>query len=151
MARLNDLEPCRYLPLPSDTLLSVGWLSRGCEFEKGEVSPVFFEKLQGLCRQPWQPVASAGFHECDLCQFGGPRFTDNMFVPYDGFIYVAPVAIAHYIASHWYRPPDIFLRAVMACPPMNSMEYKKAILANGGRGLVQAGKSHALPQGDMSN
>ena len=137
MTHSYDLEPCRYLPLPSDRLISVGWLSRGCEFAKGEVSPAFFEKLTHLCREPWQPVVSGGFHECDLCQFEGPRFNANLFVPFDGFIYVAPVAIAHYIASHWYKPPDVFVRAVDACPPMNSMDYKKAILANGGREFVR--------------
>ncbi len=141
MTHSNDLEPCRYLPVPSDGLISVGWLSRGCKFETGEVSPAFFEKLNHLCREPWQPVVSAGVHECDLCQFEGPRFNANVLVPFDGLIYVAPVAITHYIASHWYKPPDIFIHAVNACPPMNSMDYKKAILANGGRGLVQGSKS----------
>lgn len=139
MTRLNDLEPCRYLPLASDRLRSVGWLSRDCEYEQGEVAPDFFAKLQRLCLHPWQPVVSAGFHACDLCQFEGPRFTANVFVPYDGYLYVAPVAITHYIASHWYKPPEVFIRAVGACPPMNSMEYNKAILANGGRGLVPRG------------
>jgi hypothetical protein len=96
----------------------------------------FFSKLKDLCAAPWQPVASGGFHVCEICQFDGPGFSDNVFVPYQGRIYVAPVAIVHYIAVHWYRPPQVFVDAVMTCPAIRSMEYKKAILANGGRTLV---------------
>ena len=49
--------------------------------------------------------------------------------------------ITHYIAAHWYRPPDVFLEAVRACPPMRSMDYMKALLANGGRGLVRRARA----------
>lgn len=138
MAHLEDLEQCTYLPLPSQNLVAVGWLSRDSDFPKGEVSPEFFEKLLELCREPWQPIASAGRHGCDLCQFGGPSFSDNVFIPFHGRIYVAPVAITHYIATHWYKPPQIFMQAVEECPPMRSMAFLKAILSNGGRELVRA-------------
>ncbi len=138
MALLKDLEQCNYLPLPSDNLLAVGWLSRASEFLQGEVSPAFFQKLSALCSEPWQPVVSAGFHVCELCQFQGPRFSANVFVPFGGLIYVAPVAITHYIASHWYKPPAVFIDAVMECPPMNTMAYKKSILSNGGREFARA-------------
>jgi len=134
----EDLQPSHHPPLPSDNLLPIGWLTRSSEFLHGEVSPAFFKKLSDLCRDPWQPVVSAGFHVCELCQFEGPRFSANVFVPFGGFIYVAPVAITHYIASHWYKPPAVFIQAVLECPTMNSMAYKKAILANGGRELVKA-------------
>jgi hypothetical protein len=138
MPLIEDLAPCNYFPVPSEGLLAVGWLSRGAAFAQGDVSPAFFEKLATLCLNPWQPIVSAGFHTCDLCQFEAPRFRSNVFVPYQGFVYVAPVAITHYIASHWYKPPKVFVRAVAECPPMNSLEYKKAILSNGGRALVKA-------------
>jgi hypothetical protein len=52
-------------------------------------------------------------------------------------IYVAPVGILHYIAAHWYKPPMAFVEAVMACPPMQSMAYKRELLANGGRVLMR--------------
>jgi hypothetical protein len=137
MAHIADLAPCTYLPVPSEALVAVGWLSRGAPFTNGQVASAVFEKLCALCLDPWQPVASAGVHACELCQFDAPRFRSNVFVPFQGRIYVAPVAITHYIAQHWYRPPDIFIAAVAECPPMNSMEYKKAILSHGGRSLVK--------------
>lgn len=137
MAGIADLSRCDYIPLPGINLLAIGWLSRGDDYPRGEVSQAFFEKLKELCRSPWEPVASAGLHSCDVCQFDGVRFYSNVYIPYQGNIYVAPVGIVHYIAVHWYKPPEIFIQAVMACPDMNSMEYKKAILANGGRELVK--------------
>ena len=138
MTSTRDLDPCRYLPVETDALMAVGWLTRESRFETGSVPEPFFRKLSELCAMPWQPMVASGFHVCELCQFDGPRFGDNLFVPYAGRIYVAPVGIVHYVASHWYRPPQIFVDAVLACPPIKSMAYKKALLANGGRDLVRS-------------
>ena len=84
-------------------------------------------------------MAAGGAHTCALCQCDAPQFSANLFVPYQGKVYVAPVAIVHYIAAHWYVPPAVFIAAVEACPPVQSMAYKKALLANGGRALLRSG------------
>jgi len=139
MASLRDLEPCRYLPLECEALIAVGWLDSEDDYPRGTVSEEFFLKLKSLCRAPWQPVVSGGYHLCSLCQFDAPTFSDNLFVPHGGKIYVTPVAIVHYIAAHRYLPPPVFIEAVLVCPPIKSMEYKRAILANGGRGLLRSG------------
>lgn len=136
MAHFKDLERCAYFPELCGVLTAVGWLARENEFNRGDVPKDFFAKLKGFCASPWQPVVSMGLHTCELCQFDAPAFGANLFVPYQGRIYVAPVGIVHYIASHWYRPPDVFVQAVMECPAMNSMAYKRGILENGGRALV---------------
>ena len=54
----------------------------------------------------------------------------------DGFVYVAPSLILHYIDSYRYSPPVAFQEAVISYPPMRSMEYLKAILKNGPKGIV---------------
>ena len=138
MTAIRDLDPCRDLPVECDALTAVGWLTRESRFETGSAPEPFFRKLSELCAMPWQPMVAAGAHACELCQFDGPQFRDNLFVPYSGRIYAAPAAIIHYVAAHWYRPPQIFMDAVLACPPISSMAYKKALLANGGRNLVRA-------------
>jgi hypothetical protein len=120
------------------SLVAVGWLGEGSEFTCGSVSSEFFDKLKNLCADPWQPVVAAGCHSCELCQFDAPRFSSNVFIPYKGKIFVAPVGIVHYIAAHRYLPPPVFIEAVVTCPPIHSMEYKKALLSNGGRSLVKA-------------
>jgi len=136
MAEYADLTQCDYFPVKCSALLAVGWLSAETRYTIGDSDPSFFAKLLELAESPWQPVVCAGFHECELCQFQPALGTANIFVPYEGNIYVAPELIVHYIAAHRYKPPRIFIDAVVTCPRMNSMDYKKAILANGGRSLV---------------
>jgi hypothetical protein len=70
MAWFEDLSPCTYLGTESAPLLrAVGWLERGKPFPVGAVDRRVYEKLAELCQDPWQPLASAGFHTCDLCQY----------------------------------------------------------------------------------
>lgn len=135
MSTIKDLGPCHHLPVEGETFRAVGWLGPDSDYPRGAVSGEFKERLKDLCAAPWQPFISMGFHQCELCQFDGPKFNANVFVPYDGTIYIAPVGVVHYIAAHWYQPPGVFIQAVLACPPMRSMQYYKAIIANGGRSL----------------
>ncbi|RZI58236.1 MAG: hypothetical protein EOP37_16735 [Rubrivivax sp.] len=143
MTTLKDLDRCTYFPVDCEALLAVGWLGVDADYPLGEVHADFFEKLKALCAEPWQPVAAAGFHQCELCQFEGPRFSSNLFVPFGGCIYVAPIGIVHYIAAHRYLPPKVFIDGVLACPPMRSMQYHKALLVNGGRSLLN-GRQNGL-------
>jgi hypothetical protein len=137
MTSIADLDRCLCLPFDCEALIAVGWLGDGCEFARGPVSLEFYRKLHSLCAEPWQPVVAAGRHCCELCQFDPPSFSNNVFVPFRGQIFVAPVGIVHYVAAHHYLPPQVFVEAVLACPPTRSMEYKQALLANGGRCLVK--------------
>ena len=136
MTQYADLTKCGYFPFECEALLAVGWLSVDTQYETGDSDPSFFAKLLELAHSPWEPGVCMGVHECELCQFQPAVGTANIFVPYQGNIYVAPELIVHYIAAHRYKPPQVFVDAVMACPTMNSMDYKKAVLANGGRPLV---------------
>ena len=117
----------------------MGWLDRAHTFPKGQVARNFFEALATLAVDPWQPAVAGGRHACELCVFtGGPASitvgdptiligSSNIFVPADGVVYVAPSLVLHYIDAHEYLPPEPFQRAVMACPPMRSMDYLRAI------------------------
>lgn len=150
MTYYADLSPCHYFPSDLDgRLLAVGWLDAEFPYPKGNVDAQFMAKLVELFVNVWQPGLFMGRHECQFCRFtGGPTAFEfknntvcigasNLFVPASGFIYVAPSLILHYIDSHGYAPPEAFQRAVMECPPMKSMPFFKAILANGGRGIVK--------------
>ncbi|OLP47738.1 DUF7919 family protein [Allorhizobium taibaishanense] len=145
MVHFRDLER-HTTPCDDTVLLSVGWLGRDMEYPTGEVAPNFYEKLRELCRNPWQPFATAGFHICDLCQYDGVSLKGQLYVPDQDCIYVAPAGVAHYIAAHWYNPPAAFVQAVLNCPPMQTMDYKKKLLANGGRGLTRAFKEPSQPK-----
>ena len=150
MAWYEDLSPCDYFGKRyADRLPAVGWLTAGRPYAQGEVSCEVFGKLCELLQDPWEPTHFLGFHTCELCRFtygGAAIFVTederqlrvpascacNLFVPGDGFLYVSPTAIAHYISAHGYRPPDEYMDAVLRCPPMRSMEYTRAILEHGG-------------------
>ncbi len=140
MAYYPDLARLDYFPVGETTILkAVGWLSSGHDFTVGRVSQDFFDRLQEFVEIAWQPIYSMGVHSCELCQFSEYERTSsgnkNLFIPFDGTILVAPELIVHYINAHHYAPPPIFIEAVMACPAMGCMDYKNAILKNGGRGL----------------
>jgi hypothetical protein len=101
------------------------------------VEPAVYARLVELLKQPWEPAIAMGFHRCDLCLYDGPPGKRNLYVPAAGAVFVAPELVTHYMNAHGYRPPDEFCAAVLACPPMRSMTYFKALLVVA-RPLVQA-------------
>jgi hypothetical protein len=132
-----DLSPCTYFP--SDAALSaVGWLERGKPYPVGDVDARVYVALVAMRRDPWQPFVSGGPHACDLCKFEAEATgAANLFVPAGGVIYACPELIVHYVNAHGYAPPDVFCQAVLACPPMRSMPYLRAIAAAGGARLLR--------------
>jgi hypothetical protein len=150
MTWFADLSSCNYFCSDDSHFLAVGWLTRDKPFPTGEVSEEVFEKLCQLLVNPWNPAYPMGLHLCELCRFTGGTGTGqfkgfsvsgtsaaSLFVPDDGVIYVSPSSIAHYIDAHAYQSPDEFCQAVLRCPSMRSVEYFKALLANGARELVK--------------
>ena len=158
MTTYSDLSECDYFPFSHTSgLLAVGWLGADQEFSIGEVSDQFLLRLAQIIQNPWSPpVVTGGAHSCELCHQGGytsTKFKDyslpsassmNLFVPFDGKLYVAPEGIGHYIFCHRYRPPGVFIEAVLSCPPVRSIEFKKLLLSCGGREILREvmGKSN---------
>jgi hypothetical protein len=148
MTYYPDQSPCDYFgPEEAERLLAIGWLDSPSPFNKGSVDPRFLKKLAELLVAPWQPAVTMGKHDCTFCRFTGgpaafsfggldvPLGVSNVFIPADGFLFVAPSLILHYIDSHRYSPPSEFQQAVLVCPPMRSMEYLRAIVENGPKGF----------------
>lgn len=150
MTYYPDQSTCDYFGASEpEKLTAIGWLDSARPFNQGPVIADFFRKLTELLVNPWQPAIAMGRHACGFCRFsGGPTVfrldnfevqfgASNVFIPADGFLYAAPSLILHYIDSHGYSPPEDFQRAVLACPPMRSIEYLKAILKNGPTGFAK--------------
>jgi len=58
----------------------------------------------------------------------GPIWSqENILVPGDLAVYVAPGGIIQYIEAHSYLPPSEFTMAVLKCPECKSMEYREAL------------------------
>ncbi len=149
MTHFRDLAPCTYFPFaPGKKLLAVGWLGPDHKYTKGKVARRVVVNLRRLLVQPWQPVLTPGWHDCEFCERRSRSFKFSyegkpirigvlsVFVPGDGILYVAPSLILHYINAHKYSPPDEFCDAVKNCPEMRSDEYLQAVAANGPRSIV---------------
>lgn len=144
MTYYADSCPCDYFGQEvAQGLRAIGWLDKTHEYCRGDVSTEFMIQLVSLLLDPWQPAIFAGRHNCELCRFSGgppsypllsgtqvPLGSSNLFVPGDGFLYVAPSTVIHYMDAHEYSPPAEFQRAVMNCPPMRSIRYLKQIKDN---------------------
>lgn len=136
-----DLSPCTYFgDFGAATPLAVGWLSEEESFSQGATSLSTYERLEELFRAPWQPAICGGVHHCEICQFNPPAGHANLWVPDGTRLYLYPELILHYIAAHGYLPPQSFADAVAACPDPSSMEYKRLMLASGGREMLRAMK-----------
>ena len=155
MAHYEDLNLCDYFGGADSRIRAVGWLAPDHTYVKGPVAPEFFAALMQLLSNPWQPFVLVGRHRCEFCKFtGGPARitmnhasaaigTTNLFVPGGEVAYVAPSLIVHYIDAHGYAPPVAFRGAVLACPPMRSIEYLKAIRHYGLHDLAARARERA--------
>jgi hypothetical protein len=131
----EDLKPDTYFlrDKPHPKVIAIGWLERHRPYTQGPTPREVVDRLVEIAKNPWQPFCLMGVHECDLCQYDGPMESSNLFIPAaSGTLYAAPAMIVHTISTHWYQPPEVFCRAVMACPPMRSQEYRLALLACAG-------------------
>jgi hypothetical protein len=117
------------------------------------------DTLVRLLDMPWAPKYFMGSHGCSLCRRPHMPLTlwrkrtqistrtsnpltllhqgtlislgcDNVFVPGNQCIYVAPSLIVHYILDHGYAPPEPFCQALLACPPMGSTDYFQTLISN---------------------
>lgn len=115
------------------TLKRVGWLEVGHFFETMAPSDETLDLLWAHCKISL--AQTRGFHQCDLCDpprtvlasRGGPRLllgTSEIRVFSDtSAFYAAPTLIYHYVRTHHYKPPDIFLHALRTPPSPPNPAY----------------------------
>lgn len=100
---------------PAYIRVNVRWLEAGRPYPTGPVPAAFTEKLKALQAVQWMNVC-LGLHECDLCPpDDAPEGNGEVRVPGPPEIaYAAPFLVTHYITAHGYRPPQVFIDAVLA-------------------------------------
>jgi hypothetical protein len=144
MAYFKDLSPYEN-SWNSDKLavsvLHVGWLEDK-EFEKGETSQEFKDKLFQFCLDQNLIAIMRGFQECIFCGLSwsewGKKHPDygpdahwmslgdgEIRVIGKSVIYGAPALIYHYVVEHKYKPPQEFIDAVLTGPQPGQDEHKK--------------------------
>jgi len=137
---LIDLEP--YLGCPADARLgldplAVGWLRRGQTFGTGPVPEEFAPALLEFCLDRHTVCARPGSLPCPLCgQRVEPVDLDGEIAQFGVAeirvlgredIFAAPTLVHHYVVEHGYRPPDVFIRAVLQGPAPGSPEHRALI------------------------
>ncbi|MEU8621904.1 hypothetical protein [Streptomyces sp. NPDC048623] len=102
---------------PTYTRLNIGWLEAGRPYATGTVPDAFVEKLKAIQKVQWMNVC-LGYHDCDLCPEDdetAPEGNGEVRIPGEpGIAYAAPFLVTHYITAHGYRPPQVFVDAVLA-------------------------------------
>lgn len=126
MAYFSDLSEYSYSPT-DERMVNVGWLGSGKAFEAGGVDEAVWDELLRLASDPVNVMR--GLHDCEFCDTESPvRIPSNYSMKKfaslgtgeirvsgeDGKRYAAPTLILHYIRTHSYLPPEVFIQAVRA-------------------------------------
>lgn len=117
MATYQDLTAYIYSSSPDD-MVNIGWLGKESTFETGEIPELAWDELLKRASAPERLLR--GFHDCER---PSPH-SERGFVSLgsgeihvrgsDCLIMAAPTPILHYIASHTYKSPSEFVRALLA-------------------------------------
>lgn len=136
----EDLDP--YLGCPADAELgidplAVGWLQRNRPYSRGTVPDRFLEQLLGFCFDQYTVCARVGARRCPLCGENVEPVTRDGETAHFGQaeirvlgevdIFAAPTLIYHYVAEHDYRPPGVFIDAVVHGPQPGSAEHRALV------------------------
>jgi hypothetical protein len=115
MTFFADLTPYTYHHPEEEKAgtVNIGWLDPRHPFPIGETSDELRAKLAVLSL--WPVKQTRGFHSCSFCK-GRDKPGGSAEIRVAGVkrVYAAPVLVHHYVAAHWYRPPDGFVMAVLA-------------------------------------
>jgi hypothetical protein len=118
MSYFADLTPHTYTPTRDLVVLNIGWLDTSHPFSTGETPAAFHESLLTLCKRP--VIVHRGFHVCQFCpqtpHHLEPEVRGNGVIRVGGkgnVWYAAPTMIHHYVTAHAYKPPQVFIDAVM--------------------------------------
>jgi hypothetical protein len=139
MTYYEDLSPYQYIgdSVPDGvTAVNVGWLELHRDFPRGDVPEEFLDSLSDIVKHHRQ-AKTRGWHRCQLhhsggeqpypaiVEIGGQRLSlggaEVRVVSVPGVWMIAPDLILHYVADHFYRPPEDFLEAVIRkriAPPL---------------------------------
>ena len=126
-----------YLPAGLQ-LFAVGWIEEA-GFTTGAVPDECIEALIAAYPTKIIPDGTRGLHTCTFCEVEMPKSEwkakkvevigyGHYLVRYEKAVYMAPALLLHYILDHQYRPPQIFIDAVLKGKFLttNDLEIKKA-------------------------
>lgn len=136
----EDLEPYEGCPADAELgldPLAVGWLQRNDDFATGGTPEGFTESLFDFCLEPHTVCAIRHHRPCPICGQRvapvtvGDRTAElgaaEIRVLGEENIFAAPDLIYHYVTEHGYRPPPVFVQAVLQGPQPGSAEHRALV------------------------
>jgi hypothetical protein len=104
-------------------LFAVGWIEEP-GFTTDSVPEECIEALFTAYPDKIIPDGTRGWHTCTFCEEDMPEVewkgktidlmgNGHYLVRYENSVYMAPALLLHYILNHHYRPPQVFIDAVM--------------------------------------
>jgi hypothetical protein len=124
----QDLSAWNRFGGTTNQLIAIGWINQSHPFTQASIDPAIIAKLQQLPSPSPIAIASLSINECPYCR--ETSSSTSFVIPGDGFLYVYPALLLHYIQAHGYAPPSVFCEAVLNCPPLDSPEYVEAVRQN---------------------
>jgi len=107
---------------------AIGWLDPAHRFDVGPVPTEFVARLKQFANAASDSTLACGLETCwgvHTCEFCWDFTRANNFgVPDGDLLFVCPEMIAHYVEAHQYRPPPIFIDAVLRCPIPGTKAYE---------------------------
>lgn len=116
-----DLSPYTYIR-PEPNTLNIGWLDKRFPYPVGSVPATCLQRL-AVFRRYVVNNCCCGPHTCEYCEDKYGIGEIRVF-GLDGTMYAAPAMIDHYIIAHHYRPPQVFIDAVLFGPLPDSAAYR---------------------------
>lgn len=121
----KDLTPySRYMPSEVENVLNIGWIDKEHDFEQAPPPHGLVEKINSIlsvrenglnCRVN-QKRCFGKCHLCETSNYGQFSIVAcELWIPStnEGYYFATPASVIHYIQDHFYRPPQIFVDAVM--------------------------------------
>jgi hypothetical protein len=142
MAYFPDLSQYDYVSYrPMVRELNVGWLSAGMHFEKRKATDAVLDRVWSYCALSFEQTRGrhlCGFCPADISRVGersGQRLhlgsAEIRVLSRSGEIFAAPNLIYHYMLTHDYDPPEMFVDALLTGPLVTSQEYLDSLSAIG--------------------
>jgi hypothetical protein len=121
--------------------VNIGWLGASLNFEQMEPNEDVLDLVWDYCKI--SVAQYRGIHQCEFCattrsdvaeRHGEMRLLGSAEIRVfseTGTIYAAPDLLYHYMATHRYKPPDLFISALRLGPHPFTKEFQDRLAAVG--------------------
>ncbi|MEQ1571109.1 MAG: hypothetical protein ABMA64_36100 [Myxococcota bacterium] len=135
--KYEDLSPySEQLGFDARGIVNVGWLDASRIYPTGRIEDSTFWTKLGWLTLHARAFSARAVSPCPICRtvsatWEGQRLgLAELWVPSASTdVFVCPDLISHFITEHFYRPPQIFVEAVLQYPPSLARDWDASSFA----------------------